>query len=180
MLEIALGSGIFVALFSGTIQYGYTIYTFNNLESAVRAGARYGSITVYDTRGEMVSDNGSTTYSQAIQNVTVYGTPAGASSGNSPVAYGLRPEHVRVSVAFSGGSPSLVTVRSAVFGSITKFTEGDVAQFAASLAKELLAQHYARAGRSPTGRELKSDTTGLSKPGWFEPGDAVVFSTTVF
>jgi hypothetical protein len=79
-----------------------------------------------------------------------------------------------------GEDPALVTVRSAVFGSMTKFTDGDVAQVAASLAKELLAQHYARAGRSPTGRALKSENTGLNKPGWFEPGDAVDFSTTVF
>ena len=79
-----------------------------------------------------------------------------------------------------GEDPSLVTVRSTVFGSMTKFTDGDVAQVAASLAKELLAQHYARAGRSPTGKELKSSSTGLNKPGWFEPGDSVDFSTTVF
>ncbi|HEY3515519.1 MAG TPA: hypothetical protein VGL98_00635 [Gammaproteobacteria bacterium] len=79
-----------------------------------------------------------------------------------------------------GEHPSLVTVRSAVFGSMTKFSDGDVAQVAASLAKELLAQHYARAGRSPTGKALKLESTGLSKPGWFEPGDAVDFSTTVF
>lgn len=79
-----------------------------------------------------------------------------------------------------GENPSLVTVRSVVFGSLTKFTDEDVAQVAAALAKELLAQHYARAGRSPTGKALKPDSTGLNKPGWFEPGDAVDFSTTVF
>jgi hypothetical protein len=77
-----------------------------------------------------------------------------------------------------GENPSLVTVRSTVFGSLTKFTDKDVAQVATSLAKELLAQHYARAGRSPTGKALK-DNTGLNKPGWFEPGDAADFSTTV-
>jgi hypothetical protein len=80
-----------------------------------------------------------------------------------------------------GERPALVTVRSSVFGSLTKFTDGDVAEYAASLAKELLAQHYARAGRSPAGKRLPNDaTTGLNKPGWFEPGDAVDFSTTVF
>lgn len=80
-----------------------------------------------------------------------------------------------------GEDPSLVTVRSSVFGGITRFTDGDVAEFAASLAKELLAQHYERAGRSPTGRKLPSQpASGLNKPGWFEPGDAVDFTTTVF
>jgi len=80
-----------------------------------------------------------------------------------------------------GEHPALVTVRSSVFGSSTKFTDGDVAEYAASLAKELLAQHYERAGRSPTGKRLPSDTmSGLNKPGWFEPGADVDFSTTVF
>ena len=80
-----------------------------------------------------------------------------------------------------GEHPASVTVRSSVFGSLTRFTDGDVGELAASLAKELLAQHYARAGRSPTGKKLPSQTAaGLDKPGWFEPGDAVDFSTTVF
>lgn len=80
-----------------------------------------------------------------------------------------------------GELPALVTVRSSVFGSITRFTDEDVALVAAALAKELLAQHYARAGRTPSGKKLRPDTPpGLDKPGWFEPGDAVDFSTTVF
>ena len=80
-----------------------------------------------------------------------------------------------------GEHPSLVTVRSSVFGSMTKFTDGDVAEFPESLAKELLSQHNARAGGSPRGRRLPPDTTtGLNKPGWFEPGHDVHFSTTVF
>ena len=80
-----------------------------------------------------------------------------------------------------GEKPSLVTVRANLFGSLTKFTDGDIAACAASLAKELLAQHYARAGRTPTGKKLKSDkVSGLNKPGWFEPGDAVDFSSTGF
>ena len=81
----------------------------------------------------------------------------------------------------AGERPAAVTVRSSVFGSLTRCTDGDVAQFAASLAKELLAQHYARAGRSPTGKKLRAQpASGLNKPGWFEPGDEVDFSTTVF
>ena len=80
-----------------------------------------------------------------------------------------------------GEHPSLVTVRSSVFGSLTRFTDGEVAKLATSLARELLAKHYARAGRSPTGKKLPSEpASGLNKPGWFEPGDAVDFSTTVF
>ena len=79
-----------------------------------------------------------------------------------------------------GEHPALVTVRSTVFGSTTKFTHGDVAQVAASLAAELLARHYARAEQSAPGKEPKSDTTGLKKPGWFEQGDVVDFSTTLF
>jgi len=79
-----------------------------------------------------------------------------------------------------GEHPALVTVRSTVFGSTTRFTDGDVAQVAASLAAELLAKHYARAEQLATGKEPKSDTTGLNKPGWFEQGDVVDFSTTLY
>jgi hypothetical protein len=80
-----------------------------------------------------------------------------------------------------GEHPALVTVRASVFGSLSKFTDEDVTKCAASLAKELLAQHYARAGRTPTGKKLGPDkVSGLNKPGWFEPGDAVDFSSTVF
>ena len=79
-----------------------------------------------------------------------------------------------------GERPALVTVRSSVFGSSTKLTDGDVAECAGSLARELLAQHYQRAGRSANGKRPTDTTSGLKKPGWFEPGDDVDFSTTGF
>jgi hypothetical protein len=73
-----------------------------------------------------------------------------------------RPEHIRTriisqrevivdGVAFEwwavGEHPALVTVRASLVGSHSKFTDGDVAECAASLAKELLAQHRARAAQ---------------------------------
>jgi hypothetical protein len=44
-----------------------------------------------------------------------------------------------------GERPSLVTVRSAVFGTRASFTDDDPASFAPRLAKEVLREHYERA-----------------------------------
>lgn len=50
-----------------------------------------------------------------------------------------------------GESPTLVTVRSPIFGSRAKFTLQDPSTFAARLAKTLLMEHYERARRSSQG-----------------------------
>jgi hypothetical protein len=50
MLGLALATGILVPAFTGTFQFGYTFYVYNNLESAVRGGARYASMRNYDSR----------------------------------------------------------------------------------------------------------------------------------
>ena len=49
MLEFALASSILVPLFAGVFQFGYTLYVYNNLDSAVRGGARYASLRAYDS-----------------------------------------------------------------------------------------------------------------------------------
>ena len=40
-----------------------------------------------------------------------------------------------------GERPTLVTVRTPIFGALSDFTDGDVAVFAEALAKKLLADH---------------------------------------
>ena len=44
MLEFALATGILLPAFVGTFQFGYTFYVYNNLDTAVRGGARYASM----------------------------------------------------------------------------------------------------------------------------------------
>lgn len=76
-----------------------------------------------------------------------------------------------------GEDPSLVTVRSQIFGSHQAFTHGDIAAFAMSLARKLLDEHYARAeqaqrerasSQAPETPEIESSSNAREKPGWFE------------
>ncbi len=79
-----------------------------------------------------------------------------------------------------GEQPALVTVRTPLFGTLTEFTTGDVAQFAASLARKVLAQHNVRAAVAKKSAGTKTATVPvLKKPGWFEPG-STDFTTTIY
>lgn len=125
IIEFAIGSSLFIALLVGTYQFGYTLFAFNNLQSAVRSGARYGSVTVYDAGVPTVNSSPASSFVTRVKNVTVYGDPAGAASGLGPVAAGLTPDHVRVDVAYTEGQPRMVTVSingyrvPAIFGNWT-------------------------------------------------------------
>lgn len=79
-----------------------------------------------------------------------------------------------------GEHPSLVTVRSPIFGSATEFTLGDVDAFAHELARGLLKQHYSRAAaaKAQAKAQAKPPVSPLRKPGWFEPGSTDYSSTT--
>ena len=70
-----------------------------------------------------------------------------------------------------GEHPTLVTVRSTVFGSLAEFTYHDVSKFARTLAQKLLAQHYERAAkaRGEPKKATHADVPALKKAGWFEP-----------
>jgi hypothetical protein len=119
MLEFAVGASVFVFLFTGTFQYGYSFYVYNNVVSAVRDGARFGALQQYPLGGPTVNSSPSSPFVTAIQNMTVYGTAAG---GTLPVAPGLDISKVVVDVPFVSGAPGSVTVHitgfqiNAVFG----------------------------------------------------------------
>lgn len=69
-----------------------------------------------------------------------------------------------------GQQPVLVTVRSEIFGSVAKFTHGDVPSFALALAKSILQEHYARAAelrRAEEKKNSKGSADVLKKTGWF-------------
>jgi Flp pilus assembly protein TadG len=110
ILELAIGSGIFLALFTGAYQFGYTFYVYENLVSAVRAGARYGAISVYDIAVATVDSAPSSTFTTKVRNVTVYGNPDGAVNGATAVVSGLLPQHVLVNVSYRNNMPLNVTV----------------------------------------------------------------------
>jgi Flp pilus assembly protein TadG len=93
MLEFALGTGLLVAAFGGTFVFGYTFYQYNSLANAVNDGARYASLIPYaSTTATPKAD-----FLQAVQNMVVYGDPAG---GTAPVAPGLTTDKVQLRVTF--------------------------------------------------------------------------------
>lgn len=110
VLEFALGASLFAALMTGTFQIGYKIYAYENLLTAVRAGARYGAIYPYDVGAPTVDSNPSSNFTTRVRNVTVYGNPAGAVDGAAAVVPGLQPQHVLVDVAFRNALPATVTI----------------------------------------------------------------------
>lgn len=103
MIEFALSFSLLFAVFSGVFQFGYAFYVYNSLESAVRSGVRYASLRTYDS----ATATPSSTYLTAVQNMVVYGDPAGA--GQS-VARGLTPANVTVTVTMTNNVPALVAV----------------------------------------------------------------------
>ena len=103
MIEFALSFGLLFAVFSGVFQFGYALYVYNALESAVRAGVRYASLRTYDS----ATATPSSAYLTGVRNVVVYGNPAG---GGQSVARGLTPAHVTLTVTFDHNVPALVAV----------------------------------------------------------------------
>lgn len=103
MIEFALGAGILVAAFTGTFQFGYTFLQYNNLENAVVRGARYASLTPYDS----ATATASAEFQAAVKNMVVYGSPT---AGTSPVLPGLTTSNVNLTVTFTDAVPSAMTV----------------------------------------------------------------------
>jgi Flp pilus assembly protein TadG len=103
LVETALAFTLLVPVFLGTFQFGLAFFYYNELASAVRAGARYANYRTYDSR----SSTPSSAFVTAVRNMTVYGNPAG---GTGPVVPGLRPEHIAVKVQLKQQVPHQVRV----------------------------------------------------------------------
>jgi hypothetical protein len=118
MLEFAVAAGILVPLFAGTFQFGYTLFVYNSLSSAVRGGARYAAMRGYDSSGATPSEG----FATAVRNMVVYGNPDGS---GQPVAPGLTAANVEVVPNMRGAAPESITVSisgltvNAIFTSFT-------------------------------------------------------------
>lgn len=118
MIEFAIGSGVLVAVFVGTFQFGYTFLLYNNLENAVARGARYASVVPYDSSTTTPSD----AFKTAVRNMVLYGSPT---AGTSAVLPGLASGNVNLTVTFTNGTPRAMTVSisgytiNSVFGTTT-------------------------------------------------------------
>jgi Flp pilus assembly protein TadG len=103
MIEFALSFGFLFSVFAGVFQFGYAYFVYNTLENAVRSGARYASLRVYDS----ATSSPSAGYLTAVKNMVVSGSPEG---GVQPVAPGLTPAQVSVTVTMERNVPKNVTV----------------------------------------------------------------------
>jgi Flp pilus assembly protein TadG len=109
ILEFALGSGLLMAVFAGTFQFGYSFLLYNNLENAVARGARYAAVAPYDSP----TSTPSAAFTAAVKNMVLYGS---TTAGDTPVLVGLTPANVNFTVQFANNIPGTVTV------SITGYT----------------------------------------------------------
>jgi Flp pilus assembly protein TadG len=103
VIEFALSFAFLFSVFTGVFQFGYAFYQYNYLENAVRGGARYASLRVYDSSTSTPSE----AYLTAVRNMVLYGNPT---AGAQPVTPGLTADKVSITVTFERNVPRLVTV----------------------------------------------------------------------
>ena len=116
VIEFALSAAVLIPCMAGTFQFGYGLYSYNRLQSAVDEGGRYAALRTYRTSaGATDTDK----VKLAIKNVVVYGTPSPA-NGAVPMVNGLGTGNV--SVTYDAAVPSTVTVSISSFTVNTIFT----------------------------------------------------------
>jgi Flp pilus assembly protein TadG len=103
LVEFALTFPLLFGVFSGSFEFGYAFYAYNTLVNAAREGARYASLKPYDS----ATSTPSTAFQSAVQNMVVYGDPAG---GAAPILHGLSASNVQLNVLMAGGTPMQMTV----------------------------------------------------------------------
>ncbi len=118
MLELAASAAVMIAFVSGTFQFGYGFYVYNQLLTAVGNGGRYAAMRTYRAQ-EVEKGN------QAIRNMVVYGD-AQPAEGAQPAVANLTPNQVDVQwIMNESGAPAYVRISireftvNAVFKSFT-------------------------------------------------------------
>ena len=105
IVEFAIGSGVLMAAFAGTFEFGYSFYIYNNLQNAVNNGAKYAAFKTYDAD----SSTPSACFQLAVQDMAVYGNP---NPGANLVlaAPGLTANDIFVTVTMTNGVPTQMNV----------------------------------------------------------------------
>ncbi|HEY0386390.1 MAG TPA: TadE/TadG family type IV pilus assembly protein [Pyrinomonadaceae bacterium] len=94
LVEFAIGATVFLTAMFAVIEFGRALWTHNALADAARRGARYAV-------------NHAAVDSAAVQNVVVYGDPAG---GPQAVVENLTPANVQVQYTDFGLGKGTVSV----------------------------------------------------------------------
>ena len=123
MLEFAIGSGILVAAFVGTFQFGFTFLQYNTLQNAVNRGAHYGALIDYNSANDTPDSN----FQTQVQNMVVYGSPT---AGTTPIVPGLTTSNVSVTACgittICPGYASVLGIPQEIRVSITGFSINSV------------------------------------------------------
>lgn len=88
MIEFAGSLILLSVMFAGIFEIGYSFYTYGQLVTAVRAGARYAAL---QPRGAAADP----AVAKAVRNLVVYGDPAPANR-DKPVVPGLSTDSVEL------------------------------------------------------------------------------------
>jgi ABC-type sugar transport system permease subunit len=114
LVEFALAFSMLFTIFAGAYEFGYAFFMYNQLDTAVRDGARYSSFRSYDS----ANCTPSTAFQAAVKNTVLYGDPNG---GAKPVIPGLTAANIRLTATCSGGLPTAFTVSIANYRLHTMF-----------------------------------------------------------
>lgn len=107
MIEFALAAVVLSYAFTAVFQLGYSMYLYDELVGAARAGARYASLAKVSNSGDSSIP---TAYSTAIKNMVVYGNTSPA-AGDQPVVPNLTTAQVSIAMLWDSGSvPTYCTV----------------------------------------------------------------------
>lgn len=94
LVEFSIGVTVFLISMFGVVEFGRALYTHNALADAARRGARYATLH-------------SSTDTQGVKNVVVYGDPAG---GSQPLVPNLSTANVSVNYSDFALNKGTVTV----------------------------------------------------------------------
>jgi Flp pilus assembly protein TadG len=105
IVEFAFAWAILSFLFSGVYGFGYSLYVYNSLVTAVSGAAKLGAKLDYDV-------SNTAAYTNAVKNMVLYGD---TTEGERVIVPGLTAANINVTPNLVGGIPTQVTV------SITNF-----------------------------------------------------------
>ncbi len=88
LIEFAGSLILLSVMFSGIFEIGYSFYTYGELVTAVRAGARYAALQPRESAANPA-------VAKAVRNLVVYGDPA-PDNRAKPLVPGLTTDHVEL------------------------------------------------------------------------------------
>ena len=107
LIEFAGSLIVLSTLFADIFQVGYAFYAYENLVNAVRAGARYASLSSGSAAAGPALET-------SVRNLVVFGETK-PSAVATPIVAGLRPENVELIV---GPGVATVSIRGFVIDSL--------------------------------------------------------------